>query len=65
MTIKDIESTPECMQEETKLMTGPCPKCGKELEFFSVAELRNTSHCYECKEPFDSHAFAKKLGISI
>jgi predicted RNA-binding Zn-ribbon protein involved in translation (DUF1610 family) len=53
------------MTEETKLLTGPCPKCGKELEFFSVAELRNASHCYECKAPFDPHEFAKKLGISI
>ncbi|MDR2352844.1 MAG: hypothetical protein LBF22_06705 [Deltaproteobacteria bacterium] len=65
MAIKDIESTPECMQEETKLITGPCPECGAELEFFSTSELRNTSHCYECKKPFDPEVFAKKQGIAI
>ncbi|MDR1038579.1 MAG: hypothetical protein LBR80_00135 [Deltaproteobacteria bacterium] len=65
MSIKDIESQPECMQEETRLITGPCPACGKELEFFTISELRNASHCYECKAPFDPHEFAKKLGLSI
>jgi predicted RNA-binding Zn-ribbon protein involved in translation (DUF1610 family) len=65
MSITEVESKPDCMQEDTKLITGPCPACGKELEFFSVDELRNQAHCYECKAPFDSKAFAKKLGISI
>ncbi|MDR2455020.1 MAG: hypothetical protein LBE49_00275 [Deltaproteobacteria bacterium] len=59
------ESVPDCMQEETKLITGPCPKCGAELEFFSIPELRNTSHCYSCKAPFDVKAFADKLGLSV
>jgi hypothetical protein len=53
------------MKEDTKLITGPCPKCGAELEFFSVTELRNQKHCYGCKAPFDPKAFADKLGISI
>jgi predicted RNA-binding Zn-ribbon protein involved in translation (DUF1610 family) len=53
------------MKEETQLITGPCPACGKELEFFSINELRNQSHCYECKAPFDAKAFATKLGLSI
>ncbi|MDR1608123.1 MAG: hypothetical protein LBT38_06915 [Deltaproteobacteria bacterium] len=61
----EVEQTPDCMQEETRLITGPCPKCGQELEFFSVNEVRNASRCYICKEPFDSKAFAKELGISI
>jgi predicted RNA-binding Zn-ribbon protein involved in translation (DUF1610 family) len=59
------EATPDCMQEETKLITGPCPKCGAELEFFSVSELRNASHCYSCKAVFDPKDFASKLGLSI
>jgi predicted RNA-binding Zn-ribbon protein involved in translation (DUF1610 family) len=59
------QSSPDCMKEETKLIVGPCPKCGAELEFFSVSELRNQKHCYSCKAPFDAHAFADKLGISI
>jgi predicted RNA-binding Zn-ribbon protein involved in translation (DUF1610 family) len=63
--IEDVESKPDCMAEETKLITGPCPKCGKELEFFSIPELRNASHCYECKAPFDPFEFAKKLGIAL
>jgi predicted RNA-binding Zn-ribbon protein involved in translation (DUF1610 family) len=65
MSIKDVEATPDCMQEQTQLITGPCPACGKELEFFSVTELRNASHCYECKAPFDPKEFAKKLGLSV
>ncbi|MDR2405230.1 MAG: hypothetical protein LBE27_02550 [Deltaproteobacteria bacterium] len=65
MSITEIESNPDCMKEETKLITGPCPACGKELEFFSITELRNQSHCYECHAPFDSKAFAHKLGLSI
>ncbi|MDR1657657.1 MAG: hypothetical protein LBT47_08905 [Deltaproteobacteria bacterium] len=59
------EKSPDCMQEETQLITGPCPKCGEELEFFSIPELRNTSHCYACKAPFEPKVFAQKLGISI
>ncbi|MDR1052271.1 MAG: hypothetical protein LBP95_14670 [Deltaproteobacteria bacterium] len=59
------QSSPECMREETRLITGPCPKCGQELEFFSVTELRNQKHCHSCKAPFDARAFADKLGISI
>ena len=59
------ESVPDCMQEETRLITGPCPKCGAELEFFSIPELRNTSHCYSCKAPFDPKEFAVKQGLSI
>jgi hypothetical protein len=47
------------------LITGPCPKCGGELEFFSIPELRNASHCYLCKAPFDAKEFAKKQGLSI
>ncbi|MDR1083837.1 MAG: hypothetical protein LBP22_03015 [Deltaproteobacteria bacterium] len=61
----EIESTPDCMKEDTKLITGPCPKCGGELEFFSISELRNQSHCYICKAPFDPREFAKKLDLSI
>ena len=59
------ESVPDCMQEETRLITGPCPKCGAELEVFSIPELRNTTHCYSCKASFDPKAFADKLGLSI
>jgi uncharacterized CHY-type Zn-finger protein len=61
----EIESSPDCMKEETQLITGPCPQCGKELEFFSLNELRNASHCYNCKAPFDPKPFAQKLGLSI
>jgi len=56
---------PDCMQEETKLIAGPCPLCGQLLEFFSVSELRSQSHCYNCKKPFDAKAFAEKHGLSI
>lgn len=56
---------PDCMQEDTRLIEGVCPKCGKELEFFSVSELRNQKHCYNCKEPLDTKAFAEKAGLSI
>jgi predicted RNA-binding Zn-ribbon protein involved in translation (DUF1610 family) len=59
------DATPDCMQEQTMLITGPCPKCGEELEFFSINEVRNQAHCYNCKAPFDSKAFAEKLGLSI
>ncbi|MDR3204244.1 MAG: hypothetical protein LBV23_05830 [Deltaproteobacteria bacterium] len=58
-------AVPECMQENTQLITGPCPKCGGELEFFSITELRNASHCYLCKAKFDPKEFAQKLGLSI
>ncbi|MDR1394618.1 MAG: hypothetical protein LBK52_00410 [Deltaproteobacteria bacterium] len=61
----EIESTPDCMKEETKLITGPCPACGQELEFFSIDELRNQKHCYECKAPFDAKEFARKQGLTI
>ncbi|MDR2302904.1 MAG: hypothetical protein LBF38_12830 [Deltaproteobacteria bacterium] len=57
--------TPDCMQEDTRLLAGNCPKCGGELEFFSVDELRNQKHCYLCKAPFDAKAFADKVGVSI
>ncbi len=56
---------PDCMQEETKLITGNCPLCGAELEFFSVSELRNQSRCYNCKKPLDVKAFAAKAGVSV
>ena len=56
---------PDCMQEETKLITGACPNCGKELEFFSVSELRSAGHCYHCKEKLDVKALADKAGLSI
>ena len=59
------ESVPDCMQEETRLITGPCPKCGAELEFFSIPELRNASNCPSCKADFDPKPFAEKLGLSI
>ena len=56
---------PDCMQEDTKLISGPCPLCGETLEFFSVSELRAQGHCYNCKKPFDAKAFADKAGVSI
>ncbi|MDR2339646.1 MAG: hypothetical protein LBF40_05895 [Deltaproteobacteria bacterium] len=65
MSITEVDSNPDCMKEETRLITGPCPVCGKELEFFSINELRNQGHCYECHAPFDPKAFATKLGLSI
>ena len=61
----EIEQSPDCMKEQTMLITGPCPKCGQELEFFSIPELRNASHCYNCKASFDPKEFAQKLGLSI
>jgi uncharacterized CHY-type Zn-finger protein len=61
----DPLTAPDCMQEETRLITGECPLCGEELEFFSISELRNQAHCYNCKKPFDAKAFAGKLGLSI
>jgi uncharacterized CHY-type Zn-finger protein len=61
----EIEQSPDCMKEQTTLIVGPCPKCGQELEFFSIPELRNASHCYNCKAPFDPKEFAKKQGLSI
>lgn len=63
--MKSPDESPDCMKEETKLMVGNCPLCGQELEFFSVTELRNQRHCYNCKKDFDAKAFAAKLGISI
>ncbi len=56
---------PDCMQEETRLIQGVCPHCGAELEFFSVPELRQTSHCPKCKQPLDVKAIAAKAGVSI
>jgi len=56
---------PDCMQEDTRLITGVCPKCGKELEFFSVSELRSQGHCYHCKQPLDVKTIADKAGVSI
>ncbi|MDR0881037.1 MAG: hypothetical protein LBP55_00605 [Candidatus Adiutrix sp.] len=61
----DAQSAPECMHEETTLIEGVCPECGKELEFFSVNELRNQKTCYHCKKAFDTKAFAAKAGVSI
>ena len=61
----DALQSPDCMKEETTLISGACPECGKELEFFSVPELRNQKTCYNCKKPFDAKAFATKAGLSI
>lgn len=61
----DPLKAPDCMKEDTRLITGICPKCGEELEFFSVTELRNQSRCYNCKEPLDVKAIADKAGVSI
>lgn len=61
----DPLQAPDCMKEDTKLITGTCPKCGGELEFFSVSELRAASHCYNCKQPLDTKALAAKVGLSI
>lgn len=61
----DPLESPDCMKEDMKLLTGVCPECGKELEFFSVSELRNAGHCYNCKKPLDTKAFAAKAGVSI
>jgi hypothetical protein len=63
--MSENQAVPDCMQEDTKLITGPCPICKAELEFFSVDELRNQKTCYSCKAPFDAKAFATKLGLSI
>ena len=62
---QDPLQAPDCMKEETLLLTGVCPACGAELEFFSVPELRNQKTCYQCKKPFDPKAFAAKAGVSI
>ncbi|MCL2029774.1 MAG: hypothetical protein FWG97_05100 [Deltaproteobacteria bacterium] len=61
----DPLKSPDCMKEETTLVNGPCPECGQELEFFSLAELRNQKTCYHCKKPFDAKAFAAKAGLSV
>ncbi|MGL4208918.1 MAG: hypothetical protein ACRCTY_05975 [Candidatus Adiutrix sp.] len=63
--MNDPLHAPECMQEETQLLAGVCPKCNKELEFFTITELRNQGRCYHCKQTFDPSAFAAKLGISL
>lgn len=55
---------PECMKEETRLISGTCSKCGKEVEFFSVVELHNAKFCPHCKEILDTDAIANKAGIS-
>ena len=67
MTPEDHDplQAPDCMKEETMLLTGACPECGAELEFFSVPELRNQKTCYMCKKPFDAQAFAAKAGVSL
>ncbi len=61
----DPLSAPDCMKEETRLISGVYPLCGETLEFFSVPELRAQGHCYNCKQPFDAKAFAEKAGVSI
>lgn len=63
--VDDPLRAPDCMQEETRLITGTCPECGAELEFFSVSELRNQKHCYNCKKPLNTKDIAAKAGISI
>jgi predicted amidophosphoribosyltransferase len=65
MTHDDNDSPAPCFKRETKLISGVCPDCGQELEFFSVPELRNQGICYHCKKPFDVKAFAAKAGLSI
>lgn len=61
----DPLQAPDCMKEDTRLIEAVCPKCGAELEFFSVSELRQTSHCPKCKAPLDVKAIAAKAGVSI
>ncbi|MCL2029456.1 MAG: hypothetical protein FWG97_03485 [Deltaproteobacteria bacterium] len=67
MTHDDNDFLPkaDCFKEETKLIAGVCQECGRELEFFSVPELRAQKICYHCKKPFDSKAFADKAGLSV
>ncbi|MDR1109843.1 MAG: hypothetical protein LBP92_03870 [Deltaproteobacteria bacterium] len=61
----EAQSTPDCLKQEVKVITGPCPKCGAEMEFFTVSELRNQKSCQTCKAPFDAKAFADEQGLSI
>lgn len=67
MTIdaNDPLQAPECMQEETKLISGACANCGQELEFFSNTELRNAKVCPNCKKPLDTKSIAEKAGVAI
>lgn len=61
----DPLESPDCMKEDMRLITGVCPECGEELEFFSLSELRNASRCYKCKKTLDTKAIAAKAGVSI
>jgi len=63
--VNDPLRAPDCMQEDTRLITGVCSECGAELEFFSVSELRSQGYCYKCKKPLDVKAIAAKAGVSI
>ena len=54
-----------CKAQKTDLLTGICPHCGKELEFFTITEIKNQRYCYHCKKKFDREKFAKDLGLSV
>jgi len=54
-----------CKAQKMQLFAGPCPHCGQELEFFTMAEMKNQRYCYHCKGKFDPVKFAADLGLSI
>jgi len=54
-----------CQSPRLQQFTGLCPHCGQEMEFFTVAEIKNQRYCYHCKGKFDKDKFLTDLGLSI
>jgi predicted amidophosphoribosyltransferase len=53
-----------CQAPRAQHLTGLCPHCGQEMEFFTVTEIKNQRYCYHCKGKFDSDKFLTDLGLS-
>ena len=54
-----------CQSPRAQQFIWICPHCGQELEFFTIAEIKNQRYCYHCKGKLDRDKVLADLGLSV